>query len=198
MGGVPTPSNDLHGLRVLHVASDRFEAARVLASVAHDNKFARLHGHGFIVSAYAALPADWAFYPGGELPRLTETLHRQAQRFHYRSLNDLLAEPSDLNLATWFGRELDVAGVTDIVVQSTPDQGVSVNRSDGSQADGMAVDLKAVTTEFGAVIDSRPHTSCPTCPRGISADACMATVFKSCCVPPSTRCHPAWQWTTTR
>lgn len=136
MSGLSTPSNGLHGLNVVHVASSRFEAARLLASVPNDNKFARLHGHGFIVSAYAALPADWAFYPGGELPRLTETLHRQAKRLHYRSLNDLLAEPSDVNLAAWFGRELGIAGVTDIVVQSTLDQGVSVNWAGDDQADG--------------------------------------------------------------
>lgn len=111
---------------VLHIASSRFEAARVLGSVAAGNKFARLHGHGFMVCALAALPTDWSAYPGGELPKLCDALDRQAQRLAYRSLNELLPEPSDLNLASWFGGELEVAGLTGVRMQSTPDQGVSV------------------------------------------------------------------------
>lgn len=120
-------------LDTVYIASSRFEAARVLQSLDSANKFRRLHGHGFMVSARANLPRDWARYPGGELPRLLQELTRQAQRLNYRSLNDVLLDPSDLNTASWLSTELNLPGLIGLDVQSTPDQGVSVGEQGNAQ-----------------------------------------------------------------
>ena len=124
MSEIFTKSSDLG---TLHIASSRFEAARVLKTIPNTNKFAQLHGHGFMVSAQAVLPCDWALYPGGELPRLRQVLTHHTQLLNYRLLNDVLDDPSDLSLAYWIGANIDVPGLEGIAVQSTPNQGVSIS-----------------------------------------------------------------------
>lgn len=126
----------------LHVASTRFEAARELKAVPQINKFGTLHGHGFIVSALASVTADWAGYPGGEVPALLAEVERHAQMLNYHCLNDTLSEPSDLNLALWFGHQLRVPGLQRVVVQSTPDQGVAV---DGDAAGGIGFSARSAS-----------------------------------------------------
>ena len=34
----------------------------------------RMHGHGFTATAYAAAPADWAAFPGGEVAALKQRI----------------------------------------------------------------------------------------------------------------------------
>ena len=123
-----------------HMASTRFEAARQIASMGQNNKFTRLHGHGFMVSAVVSpgvpVPGsgpqvsslNWPPYAGGDVPALMAALGQHSELLNYRSLNDVVAEPSDLKLAGWFGERLQtqVPGLVGVALQSTPDQGVAV------------------------------------------------------------------------
>ncbi|MCD8503475.1 MAG: 6-carboxytetrahydropterin synthase [Burkholderiaceae bacterium] len=136
-----------------HVASARFEAARQIAAATDGSidKFNRLHGHGFLVSAFvdpsldliggaAAAPlAAWPPYVGGEVPALSEQLQTYSQQLDYQSLNDIITDPTDINIARWFASRFSDAarvdptftptaarGVCAIALQSTPDQGVVV------------------------------------------------------------------------
>ncbi len=138
-----------------HVASTRFEAAREVASM-QGNKFARLHGHGFLVSAFVdpvlteatevsgqvsgGESTSWPPYPGGEVPALFSELQQQAKRLDYQSLNAFVAQPSDVNLARWFADQLSgshqdsfagALGIGGIALQSTPEQGVMVGLAAG-------------------------------------------------------------------
>lgn len=131
-----------------HVASSRFEAARKIPLPApgllSESKFARLHGHGFLVSAFVnqpihlvnvertgeQAPRHWPSYRGGEVPELRAELQRHAARLDYQSLNDVLVEPSDINIATWFRDRLGIPGISGIALQSTPDQGVLTGGTD--------------------------------------------------------------------
>lgn len=125
-----------------HLASTRFEAARQLASLPGSNKFSRLHGHGFIVSAVVcsdvsgnadvttALQSMHKPYPGGDVPALLATLAQHSESLNYRSVNEVVSEPTDMNLAGWFGEQLQQSGfagrsgLLGVALQSTPDQGV--------------------------------------------------------------------------
>ena len=124
-----------------HVASTRFEAARQLSELPDGDKFSRLHGHGFLVSVHATDTGaqtdsvetnsvtdqiSWPPYRGGEVPAMLAALQGRAQRLDYQSLNEVLAEPSDGNLARWFEEGLQVLGRCAVSLQSTPEQGVVV------------------------------------------------------------------------
>lgn len=137
-------------LSTRHVASARFEAARQIQAVSdastQASKFNRLHGHGFLVSAFVdpalnvtngsgAASSVWPPYVGGEVPALLSQLHGYSQQLDYQSLNDIITDPTDINIARWFAAQFrdaalaDVTaarGVTGIALQSTPDQGVVV------------------------------------------------------------------------
>jgi 6-pyruvoyltetrahydropterin/6-carboxytetrahydropterin synthase len=150
--------NSVHDNKVLtrHVASARFEAARQVLGI-QGNKFTRLHGHGFLVSAFVDSSSNqatevsgqvscrdsmsWPPYPGGEVPALFSELQQQAKRLDYQSLNEFVAQPSDVNLARWFADQLSgsqpavsaaSSGSGGIALQSTPEQGVMIGLADGS------------------------------------------------------------------
>ncbi|HEY7803986.1 MAG TPA: 6-carboxytetrahydropterin synthase [Orrella sp.] len=143
-----------------HVASTRFEAAREIGGLSSDNKFARVHGHGFLVSAHAdgnlvgsnsviptAAPATgWPAYRGGEVPAMLGELQHLAQQLDYQRLNDVVPNPTDVQVAKWFGRQLSVPHLSAIALQSTPEQGVLV---------GMGVDVGA---DSDAAADAQPKT----------------------------------------
>lgn len=136
-----------------HVASTRFEAAREIGGLSVDNKFARVHGHGFLVSVHAednllgsnssastAAPAAtptavWPPYRGGEVPAMLGELQHCAQKLDYQRLNDVVPNPTDIQVAKWFGRQLSVPHLSAIALQSTPEQGVLVGMGVGLGAD---------------------------------------------------------------
>jgi 6-pyruvoyltetrahydropterin/6-carboxytetrahydropterin synthase len=133
---------------VRHVASTRFEAAREIGGLSADNKFARVHGHGFLVSVHAdgnllgskssastaALAAAWPPYRGGEVPAMLGELQLLAQKLDYQHLNDVVPNPSDVQVAKWFDRQLSVPHLSAIALQSTPEQGVLVGVGADSDA----------------------------------------------------------------
>lgn len=136
-------------LSTRHVASTRFEAAREIGGLSVDNKFARVHGHGFLVSVHAdanllgshseaptaaAPTAAWPPYRGGEVPALLSELQHFARQLDYQRLNDVVPNPTDIHVAKWFGRQLSVPHLSAIALQSTPEQGVLVGVGADSDA----------------------------------------------------------------
>lgn len=95
-----------------------FESARRLRT---------LHGHGFVATVTAALPAGWAPYAGGEVPALQQRLGAVVQPLDHALLNDTLAEPSDAALARWIAARIDVPGLQRSNVQSSERQGAIVD-----------------------------------------------------------------------
>lgn len=120
-------------LQVRHVASSRFEAARQLAGSGPASKFSRLHGHGFLVSAFvdqASARTAWPPYVGGEVPALLEQLQSYSQQLDYQPLNTVMPDPTDRQIAQWFHQRFlhgHAADVCRIALQSTPDQGVVID-----------------------------------------------------------------------
>jgi len=117
-------------LQTLHAASSRFEAARQVDMLPKDHRCSRMHGHGFIATAYAAVPADWSAYPGSEVPALQREIDRCTEMLDYVVLNERLAQPTDENLARWIREHLGAPGVDRVAVQSTAHQGVEVDARD--------------------------------------------------------------------
>lgn len=121
--------------RLFHAAAARFEAARSVAVLPDGHRCRRLHGHGFTARVWAAPAPGWAPFPGGETATLAECLDRAVADLDYRFLNELLAVPTDEELARWIRRRLErqsvaqrsVPGLAAIGVQSTPDQGADLD-----------------------------------------------------------------------
>lgn len=131
------------------IASSQFEAARqIIATPSFNRHYSRLHGHGFLVSAFVdpspsqdgSVPTGaggsesnaWPGYRGGEVPALLAQLQHQAQKLDYQFLNEFIAEPTDANIARWFDEQFTsdqttgIPGLSTIALQSTPNQGVIV------------------------------------------------------------------------
>lgn len=146
-----TPDSSLT-IATRHVASTRFEAARQLTAALRTDKFSRLHGHGFLVSAFVDKTLDegkqgaadpqlqlqpsslWPPYSGGEVPALLEQLQGYSRELDYQSLNAFMPDPNDINVARWFGERFGGVGEADrsasvsrLALQSTPDQGVVID-----------------------------------------------------------------------
>jgi 6-pyruvoyltetrahydropterin/6-carboxytetrahydropterin synthase len=115
---------------VLHAASSRFEAARQVGMLPAGHRCRNLHGHGFIATAYATVPAEWATYPGGEVSALQRRVDHCAGLLNYSLLNEKLPQPTDENIARWIRDRLDVPDIDRVSVQSTPHQGVEVDGRD--------------------------------------------------------------------
>jgi 6-pyruvoyltetrahydropterin/6-carboxytetrahydropterin synthase len=113
-------------------ARSRFEAARQLHSAPDGHRVRSLHGHSFRLQVLAALPSGTAAFAGGDAIWLHEQLAPVVRRLNYVCLNDVMAEPSDDHLACWLTQQLQprVPGLASVVVQSTPEQGVT-RGSDG-------------------------------------------------------------------
>jgi len=120
----------MNTLAVLHAASSRFEAARHVDILPVGHRCRGMHGHGFLATAYAAVPADWVAYAGGEVAALQRQVDRCTGLLTYSVLNEKLAQPTDENLARWIRGHLDAPGIDRIAVQSTPNQGVEVDARD--------------------------------------------------------------------
>jgi 6-pyruvoyltetrahydropterin/6-carboxytetrahydropterin synthase len=125
--------------RLRFTATSRFEAARSVAVLPDGHRCRRLHGHGFLARVAADLPPAWAPFAGAEVETLSACLDRAVADADYRFLNELLAVPTDEELARWVRRRLErqsvaqrsVPGITAVGVQSTPDQGADLD-GDGS------------------------------------------------------------------
>ena len=137
-----TPAGGLRGLRgkgepmsgpkTLTVASAGFEAARQVGLLPEGHRSHSLHGHSFLASVFANLPPDFAPFPGGETDALRERLEQCVSRFDYSYLNDTVEQPTDENLARWIGRNLGIAGIERVAIQSTATQGVDLDRDDNA------------------------------------------------------------------
>ena len=117
---------------LLHTAAAGFESACRIDVLPAGHRARRLHGHSFLARVRAALPDGWAAFPGGEVAALRERLEAVLAPLDYRLLNEVIAVPTDENLARWIracltepGRE--VPGLGQIGVQSTRDSGVDLD-----------------------------------------------------------------------
>jgi 6-pyruvoyltetrahydropterin/6-carboxytetrahydropterin synthase len=118
-------------LLILSVASTRFEAARRLEDLPPGHRQHSLHGHGFVATAYGALPAQWPAFPGDEVAALRERLQLCLRPLDYALLNETIEQPSDEGIARWILRNLDAPGIVRVALRSEPSTGVEVGR-DGS------------------------------------------------------------------
>lgn len=112
---------------VFTVASCKVEAARQVGILPDGHKCRALHGHSFLISAFAELPADWASFEGAEVIDLSKQLEECTSALNYQLLNDTIDIPTDENIARWIRARLDVPGVDRIAVQSTCNQGVDLD-----------------------------------------------------------------------
>lgn len=111
-------------------ASAGFEAACHIDALPVGHRARRLHGHSFLATLRAALPSDWAPFPGGEVEPLRQALERAVAPLDYAFLNEQLAQPTDENLARWLRARLDVPGLLQIGIQSTAHSGVDLSAGD--------------------------------------------------------------------
>lgn len=118
---------------ILTSASGRFEAARALDFLPAGHRSRALHGHGFQASVCAALPGDWAPFPGGEVGAMREHLAQVLAPLNYAHLNPLIEAPTDEHIARWIRARLDLPDIDRVGVQSTPDHGVELDRDGHAQ-----------------------------------------------------------------
>lgn len=116
-------------LRTLIAASSGFEAARQVEALPEGHRSRRLHGHSFLAKVRCALPEGWARFPGGEVDRLRSELEARIAKLDYRHLNEQLICPTDENLARWVRDQLDVPGIEQVGIQSTPHEGVDLDQN---------------------------------------------------------------------
>jgi len=115
--------------RLLTSAAARFEAARRLDSLPAGHRRRGMHGHGFQVCAHAALAGGELPHPGGEVALLRERLGAAVAPLDYRDLGSVLDHPSDEQLAHWLHARLALEDIERLALQSTPDQGVDIDRA---------------------------------------------------------------------
>ena len=116
--------------KVSYCATSEFEAARSVKILPEAHRSRRLHGHSFMATVRADLPAEWVNFPGAEVAQLRKALQTATGSLDYRCLNDFLDVPTDENLARWLKHKLDVPNVQSIAVQSTRNEGINL-LSDG-------------------------------------------------------------------
>ena len=113
--------------KTLFAAAAGFEAARHVDILPVGHRSRRLHGHSFMAQVRCDLPDGWARFPGGEVDRLRETLESRIAQLDYRLLNEQVQQPTDENLARWVRAHLDVPGIEQVGIQSTPHEGVDLD-----------------------------------------------------------------------
>lgn len=112
----------------LTVASTTLESARSVTILPEGHPCRNLHGHSFRATAIASLPTGWSPFPGGEVDAFREELKAIVAPLNYCHLNQVLAQPTDENLARWVRDRLQLPNIDRIAIQSTPHQGVDLNR----------------------------------------------------------------------
>jgi 6-pyruvoyltetrahydropterin/6-carboxytetrahydropterin synthase len=113
--------------RLLYTAAVPFEAARHVDLLPVGHRSRRVHGHSFLASVRAPLPAGWASFPGGEVGDLRTRLTAALAPLDYCDLNTVLACPTDENLARWLRERADLPEATTFGIQSTQDEGVELD-----------------------------------------------------------------------
>lgn len=118
----------------LHVASSGFEAARSVVILPNGHKARSLHGHSFTAKVRAHLPTDWGRFAGSETDDLAEHLREVTGLLDYKLLNEVLAVPTDENIARFLRDRLQtrVPGIEQVGIQSTNDQGVDLDADDNA------------------------------------------------------------------
>lgn len=119
-------------VQTLFAAAAGFEAARQVDILPAGHRSRRLHGHSFLANVRCALPPGWARFPGGEVDRLRTALETRIAQLDYRLLNEHVSPPTDENLARWVRDHLEVPGMVQIGVQSTPHEGVDLDLTGGA------------------------------------------------------------------
>ena len=109
--------------RLLFTAAATFESARRIGQLPDGHRARRLHGHGFLATVRAAVAPGWGGFQGAEVDQLRECLERCVAPLDYQLLNDHLEQPTDENLARWLKARLDVPGVEQVGIRSTPRAG---------------------------------------------------------------------------
>lgn len=115
------------GEKLLYTAAAPFEAARFVSKLPPGHRSHRLHGHSFLAKIRASLPTGWASFRGAEVDELGQRLEQVVAALDYRSLNEVIPEPTDENLARWIRDRIDLAEVDTIGVQSTAHEGADLD-----------------------------------------------------------------------
>lgn len=118
--------------RLLYTAAVPFESARRVSVLPDGHRARRLHGHSFLAKIRAELPVGWSSFPGAELDTVRDQLISTVAPLDFQSLNDIVAEPTDENLARWVRKAIRTPGVEQIGIQSTTHSGVDLDPRDHS------------------------------------------------------------------
>lgn len=102
---------------LLYLAAAPFEAAVRVPVLPEGHRSGRLHGHSFLATVRANEEAD----------RLAARLREAVAPLDYAFLNDLIAVPTDENIARWVRASLPAAEIDTVGVQSTRHQGVDLD-----------------------------------------------------------------------
>lgn len=116
--------------QVFIAAAAGFEAAASVGALPAGHRASRLHGHGYLAKLRARLPSDWAPFPGGEVGALRARMEQCVAPLDYAHLNEIIALPTDENLARWVRGRMAVSGIDSVGVQSTPHAGVDLDAHD--------------------------------------------------------------------
>ncbi len=121
--------------QVFIAAAAGFEAAVRVDALPPGHRAARLHGHSYLAKLRARLPVGWASFPGGEVAALRTRMEQCVAPLDYAHLNDIVAQPTDENLARWVRSrigvpETDGCGIDSVGVQSTQHAGVDLDAGD--------------------------------------------------------------------
>ncbi|MCX2862481.1 6-carboxytetrahydropterin synthase [Paucibacter sp. PLA-PC-4] len=117
----------------LYSASCGFEAACQISALPEGHRSRGLHGHSYLATVRAALPPQWAPFPGAEVEELRRRLETCLAPLDHGLLNTTLEQPTDENIARWIKKRLeqtfDVPGIQQIGIQSTAHSGVDLDVS---------------------------------------------------------------------
>lgn len=116
--------------RILFTAAAEFEAACRVELLPGGHRSARLHGHSYLADVRCALPEEWGGFPGGEIAKLRTRLAEVVAPLDYNELNRQISQPTDENIARWVRSRLEVPGIENVGVQSTPHTGVDLDPSE--------------------------------------------------------------------
>lgn len=115
----------------LFTASATFESACQIDALPVGHRSRGLHGHSYLATVRAELPAGWAPFPGAEVDALRDCLTRCIAPLDHALLNQHIAQPTDENIARWIRQRLEsefqVPGITQVGIQSTPNSGVDLD-----------------------------------------------------------------------
>src|SRR6266404_5957498 len=116
--------------QLIFAAAAGFEAARHVDVLPVGHRSRRLHGHSFVAKVRVTIPEASARFPGAEVGQLRRLLSDCVAPLDYELLNNRVTTPTDENLARWIRSRLDASDVENIGVQSTPDEGVDLDKND--------------------------------------------------------------------